>query len=1380
MAVEAIFQKSVSLASVDPNTSCTGLSYRLRDVSFSSALVFTMSGSEEKLTLTLYSPSGDKDSWHNFKISSSLDGVVADHCSGQIRVLNRSATDDYAADLTPLRHALPASMWYKAMKDVGYSFGPAFQKQLEIESACGSRNNRARLSLLPSKTEEVESSYPLHPTVLDSCFQSGAASLWQGLRASVDELLIPSHIDNLTIIAQESAPVDGIAISSAEYVGIGSKYHAQNYATNTRVYNSEDGHLLLKMTGLHYSKLETRNDARATPMYACVDWHPDISLASRDQFEHVVGEINIPESGVLQLDKSDRLRKIMDLVLHKRPKPRILELNLLARSNSLWLDIYEHQGLNFRECHIFLSTHEAVLDAQERYRSIRGTGLRIAEFTDFAQTSVEEDELYDVLTLSMQSSSRESLETTLEDVGKILRKDGILLLLIHEAPYNNSMPVPNGNAVKSFDHNSNLPSIRPFRPPFLALKVHANNDHVSVYITTALLENKSPSFTEPDIHFAHFSSPAKGASRVMDQIGSSNYHSIQHHLPFTSIPPQSTVVVLTEIDVPFLARMTSDQWDGLKYLIIQQCRILWVTAGSQMDVANPDQGMAAGLMRTLRNENPGQAIVTLDVDSRTPDYMFKPIGHMIGCLNGAVVLEDCEYVERSGVLHVSRVKQDEELNGFENALISGAEPYSTSFHNHPRCIRLTSSRVGTLDSLHYTEVSTEEIPLQQDFAEIEVHAASMNFKDVATVMGLVPADASLIGLDGAGIIRRFHPEYTGPLHVGQRVLVTRKGCFSNLVQTPVDGLHPLPDWMTFESILIHSGAGGVGIAAIQICQHYGLKIYTTVGSNHKRKFLTETYGISDDRIFSSRTTEFASKLMRATNGKGVDIVLNSLSGDMLDESWRCIAQDGNFIEIGKKDLVNRGSLSMEPFCRNASYRAIDMSLDNIPWPETQRLLRRIFKMIEDGIIKPINPRKIYSFADIVDAFRDMRSGNHIGKIVISDGADRTCKVLVQPAVPLLQLDPSAAYIIVGGLRGLCGSIAILLAQHGAKYLITMSRSDRTDERSQSVLFNLKSLGAEVQCVKGDVTVMEDVQRLFGSSARPIKGIIQGAMVLRDKIFSSMSIQEWQQCIRCKVQGTWNLHNASLQHNSTLDFFLLLSSLSGIVGHLAQANYAAANAFLNSFAIYRQKLGLRACSVDLGAIEDVGYLSERTELAERVDARSFSGINENQLHKIIYVSILQQTHCTTPVAIPSEIVTGIIFPQPSDSSLRHDVRFASLFGTSYDTSSHSNDDTGSSRGHVQAFLNLLKAETSRNTLVGAALELMNRQLMKLLRLDEPIEVDRPLSGYGIDSLTAVEFRNWMRTELGVESTTLEIIGAKTLNALCEGVVAKLIAGNEHRS
>lgn len=194
------------------------------------------------------------------------------------------------------------------------------------------------------------------------------------------------------------------------------------------------------------------------------------------------------------------------------------------------------------------------------------------------------------------------------------------------------------------------------------------------------------------------------------------------------------------------------------------------------------------------------------------------------------------------------------------------------------------------------------------------------------------------------------------------------------------------------------------------------QLYVTVGTEEKRKFLTETFGLSPKRIFSSRSTAFAPMLMSATNGKGVDVILNSLPGDMLDASWRCIADNGTFVEIGKRDMLDRNSLSMEPFCRNASYRAIDMSHDSISWATraryssllstdskemngdiSSRLLSQTFKLIGEGHIKPISPRKVFSFGDVVDAFRYMRGGSHIGKIVISDSPDRSVQVPVRSA-----------------------------------------------------------------------------------------------------------------------------------------------------------------------------------------------------------------------------------------------------------------------------------------------------------------------------------------------------------------------------------------------
>ncbi len=241
----------------------------------------------------------------------------------------------------------------------------------------------------------------------------------------------------------------------------------------------------------------------------------------------------------------------------------------------------------------------------------------------------------------------------------------------------------------------------------------------------------------------------------------------------------------------------------------------------------------------------------------------------------------------------------------------------------------------------------------------------------------------------------------------------------------------------------------------------------------------------------------------------------------------------------------------------------------------------------------------------------------------------------------------------------------------------------------------------------------------------------------------------------------------------LDFFTMLSSISGIVGQKSQANYAAANVFLDSFSAYRRGLGLAACSVDLGVIEDVGYISKREALAKRLDPTIWTGINEGLLHKILRFSILQQQ--LTPINPDSaaQMITGITVPQKEDSFLHRDARFTGLCIGPGGSTAKSTLVPESGSNKLQAFVSLLKAEqVDISVLVDAAIDLANGHFMKSLGLSEPMEPTKALSGYGIDSLAAVEFRNWVRAELGGEVTILEIINAKTLVSLCEVVIGKL--------
>ena len=266
----------------------------------------------------------------------------------------------------------------------------------------------------------------------------------------------------------------------------------------------------------------------------------------------------------------------------------------------------------------------------------------------------------------------------------------------------------------------------------------------------------------------------------------------------------------------------------------------------------------------------------------------------------------------------------------------------------------------------------------------------------------------------------------------------------------------------------------------------------------------------------------------------------------------------------------------------------------------------------------------------------------------------------------------------------------------------------------------------------------------------------------------MTAKEFHGAIQPKVHGTWNLHNVALEQNVSLDFFTMLSSISGLIGQKSQANYASANVFLDSFAAYRRELGLAACSVDLGLIEDVGYISEHEALAKRLDTSVWTGINEGLLHKILRFSILQQTSPINQDSA-SQMIAGIQVPQKEDAFMMRDARFAGLCFRSSDPAATDSQDSSKD---VPALLTLLKGKVDRSILLAAAIKLVNAQFMKILGLIEPMEPAKTLSGYGIDSLAAVEFRNWVRLKLSAEMTVLEIINAKTLSSLCESIITKI--------
>ncbi|KAI3555024.1 beta-ketoacyl synthase domain-containing protein [Colletotrichum abscissum] len=1367
MAMEAIRQNTEALRTLEAKVLPTAYHYKLRDINFIRALVLDDSDEATKVMLALHPRTGAKDSWYEFKISSQVGDAWLENCRGLVRIQESTPENLTAAEGTvkPLVDPVPGALWYKAMHDTGYNFGPVFQKHLEIESIAGSRESRSLVDLSPPASEHPQSWYPMHPAAIDGSFQSCAPSLWAGDRPGISAVLVPAIIDELTIFPVESVSGKGISTTSSEYVGLGLPESTKSYKSNAVVLDSETGDLRFKLTGLRYHQLDTQEDPYSSHTYSRISWKPDVTFLTGD----TVAAIAAAE---------DPLNEFIDLTAHKFPSLSVLESSMIpSEAGSVWLEGSKADPVVRSACRSFqFSSHDAsaVVNAEETYGSKSGVAYAVLDVAADPEKLQTPDKTFDLVIIRAADGSSESQENVVRNARTLVSDGG------HVVIQSIGADVPEISSSSGFCSSFSIPS----------------GDGNTVHILVAASEAVSK---KQGIELIHFSDPTDVTAQVVSDLSKFGWqitdteHTQDDH---------RTILVLSDLSAPVLPTITEAQWQLLKNTLVSGNQVLWVTSGSQLNVTSPDRAMIHGLGRTVRNEDPSISITTLDVESATGPKTVSAINDILEHLGRAVHRRQTtgienEFVERQGVIHISRVQPNEAVNVVEKALAHGAELVEGELHEFNTTVRLQCERVGTIDSLQYTEVAATELPVPDGSVEVELFAAGLNFKDVAVTMGIVPENQHLLGLEGAGEIRRAGKNAANIYKPGDRVLVFKKGAFGNRVIASVERTHHIPNWMSFEEastlasvyltalysifdlantqaghkVLIHSASGGLGIASIQICKFIGAEIYATVGTDEKVDFLVDSFGIPRENIFNSRTTAFAAQLKAATKGHGVDVILNSLTGDILDESWRCIADGGTMVELGKRDMLDRNYLSMEPFGRNASYRCFDMSHEHVSDIVIARLMRQMMSLISQRAIKPIAPMTTFPFEDVAGAFRYMRAAKHVGKIVLSakDKADKPT-VMVRPAIRRFDLPQTTSILIVGGLKGLCGSLAVYLAQKGAKHLVILARGGYDDERSQAVLKNIHAQGAKVDLVRGDVSVLEDVRRAFKSSSVPVSGVIQGAMVLRDKIFTSMTTQEYHGAVACKVPGTWNLHNVAQEEGLDLSFFTMLSSVSGVVGQKGQANYAAANAFLDAFAVYRQGLGLSAVSVDLGAIDDVGYMHEHNDLRVALDRDAWTPINENLFRQIVRVSIQQQQR-TSSTGNSTQLITSIAVPQPDSSNLLVDARFISLaFGTGEATSGGDGKDDKSRA--VQALMLLLQSSADSSVVLKAAVDVVNTQFQATLRLSEPMEPAKPLSSYGLDSLSAVELRNWVRLDLGVELTTLEITSATSLTALCEKIVSKM--------
>lgn len=485
-------------------------------------------------------------------------------------------------------------------------------------------------------------------------------------------------------------------------------------------------------------------------------------------------------------------------------------------------------------------------------------------------------------------------------------------------------------------------------------------------------------------------------------------------------------IILTEMLEPLLNQLDAAAFNALRQTLTTAKGALWVTSGGLIRGAKPQYGLQAGLLRTLRMEDAGKWLVSLDLEPAADPWTEEACSTIINIVSSSFDLNeapdqiDCEFAVQDSKIHVSRIYEDADENRATAALAKVSEPEMREFVGSTTPLRMEVERTGFLDSLRFVEDKTANDPLPEDYIEIEPKAFGLNFRDVLISLGQI--DGTILGYECSGVVTRLGSGTAeSGLRVGDRVCAVMQGHFATQIRLHWTWAGRIPDETTFEeaaslpmvfitvyqslyvtanlsegeSVLIHAATGGVGQAAIMLAQHRRAKIFVTVSTEAKRDFIVKNYGIPEDHIFSSRDDSFAAGVMAMTKGKGVDVVLNSLAGSLLKASWNCIASFGRFIEIGKRDIEQNKCLEMGPLRRAASFAAIDLDhLTRLRGSVVAKAMREVMHLFSGKFIRAVTPITQYPISEVTKAFRLMQSGKHLGKIVIVPRPGDMVKVIV--------------------------------------------------------------------------------------------------------------------------------------------------------------------------------------------------------------------------------------------------------------------------------------------------------------------------------------------------------------------------------------------------
>ena len=700
--------------------------------------------------------------------------------------------------------------------------------------------------------------------------------------------------------------------------------------------------------------------------------------------------------------------------------------------------------------------------------------------------------------------------------------------------------------------------------------------------------------------------------------------------------------------------------------------------------------------------------------------------------------------------------------------------------------RLDISRPGNLDNL-MLRGGSRSAP-QRGEVEIRVNAAGLNFRDVMNAAGVYPGGPIPFGAECAGTITAVG-EGVQEFKPGDEVIAIASGSFGAFVTAGVRAVIPKPAGLSFgqaatipiafltayyslhqlariskgERVLIHAAAGGVGLAAVQLAQQAGAEIFATAGSPEKRAYLKS---MRVPHILDSRSLAFADEIMKKTGGYGVDVVLNSLPGEYITRSLSILAAYGRFVEIGKTDIYQNKLLGLFPFRNNLSYFALDLERVCREKPELVRsLLFELVAMFEKGSLRPL-PHNIFRIEDAANAFRYMARRKNIGKVVLSfrgASAETHSDRSLSPRA-------DATYLITGGHGGLGLAVARWLVEKGARHIALLSRSGAS-AAGETVAAELAAKGATVATIKADVSNEGELRHALGeigSTMPPLRGVIHAAGVLDDRLLANLDAESFRRVLGPKALGAWNLHD--LTADSKLDFFIVFSSVASVLGSPGQANYAAANAFLDGLAHERRSHGLPCLSINWGPWAEVGMAARASGTRAPVS---------RVMHPLAPELALAGLDRMFEKNAPAQAVAMSVDWSQLARSFNGQQPPALISDLIREKAKPAGAKAARQSGPHLSLQELLAVPADRRH--ARLLDHVQKSLAQVMALDAPeLDPQESLANVGLDSLMALELQHSLEESFGAKLPLDLLMGMPTLNEFVTRLLDILVNSSEPAS